>query len=480
MKRLLLVLLAVLMALPSFTACQKTPESPIVLGNNTEQMIENAQRETDNTQMNRPEANAVDLYTRLGAPEVYSGELVSKGGRLHVFADAKVFLPENEMPIVRVKPTEFTKEQAQNYALVLMGSDANYVQYDYDNLTRGACERKMERLRYGLSDWESIGSVLFDLQYNTREEATAALAELTAKAASAPAAYPPYTPDFEWEYRQSWVDGKEVENTNTYLALFATEDQKVYSHFEIRNTRDIFGTAEMTYIRDDAIPMDMFSSAPYKGEEQLAVTAEEAQQLAEKTVTQMGIEGFACAANCLYRYRTDYNDYKPAHHLIFKRQICGVTETCTNHTAAYSQYNQPWHYETIHILIDDEGILRLEYRSPYEVIETVVTESELLPFSKIIEIFEKMAVIVGNEIDYNNMWEDSGGIEYHITSVRLGLVSMREQNGDTGLLVPAWDFLGYERGRRSAESEWSTVGENELTSFLTINAVDGNIIERGN
>ncbi len=239
MKKLLFVLLTIFMALPSFTACQKTPESPIVVGNNTEQMIKNAQRETDNTQTNRPEANAVDLYTRLGAPEVYSGELVSKGGRLHVFADAKVFLPENEMPIVRVKPTEFTKEQAQNYALVLMGSDANYVQYDYDNLTRGAYERKMEHLRYGLSDWESIGSVLFDLQYNTREEATAALAELTAKAASAPAAYPSYTPDFEWEYRQSWVDGKEVENTNTYLALFTTEDQKVYSHFEIRNTREV-------------------------------------------------------------------------------------------------------------------------------------------------------------------------------------------------------------------------------------------------
>lgn len=125
MKKLLFVLLAILMALPSFTACQKTPESPIVVGNNTEKMIENAQRETDNTQTNRPVVTAVDLYTRLGAPEVYSGELVSKGGRLHVFADAKVFLPESEMPIVRVKPTEFTKEQAQNYALVLMGSDAN-------------------------------------------------------------------------------------------------------------------------------------------------------------------------------------------------------------------------------------------------------------------------------------------------------------------------------------------------------------------
>lgn len=477
MKKILIVLLIILMALSSFAACQKTPESPIVVGNHTEKMIEQAQKENDDiiTESQEP----IDLYARLNAPETYSQELVSKGGRLHVFADAQVLLPSCELPIVRVKPTEFTLEQARRFAKVLMGGDATYVQYDYDNLTQGAYERKIERLRYGLSDWESIGSVLFDLQYDTREEAEAALAELTAKAASAPAAYPSYTPDFEWEHRQSWVDGKEVANTNTYLALFATEDQKVYSHFEIRNTRDVFGTAEMTYIRDDAIPMDLFSSHPYKGEEQLTVTAEEAQQLAEKTVVQMGIEGFACAANCLYRYRTDYNGYKPAHHLIFKRQICGVTETCTNHTAAYSQYNQPWHYETIHILIDDEGILRFEYISPYEVIETVVTESELLPFSKIIEIFEKMAVIVGNEIDYNTTWEDSGGIEYHITSVRLGLVSVREQNGDTGLLVPAWDFLGYERGRRSAEYEWSTVGGNELASFLTINAVDGNIIERG-
>ena len=42
MKKLLVMLLAALMVLPSFTACQKTPESPIVVGKDQQKMLEMA------------------------------------------------------------------------------------------------------------------------------------------------------------------------------------------------------------------------------------------------------------------------------------------------------------------------------------------------------------------------------------------------------------------------------------------------------
>lgn len=477
MRRIISITLAIIIAAGMLAACQKTPESPIVVGNNTEKLIEQAQME--NGDMTAEGQNAVDLYTRLNAPETYSQELVSKGGRLHVFADAKVFLPSEELPIVRVKPTEFTQEQARRFVEVLMGSDANYVEYDYDDLVRGAYERKIERLRYGLSDWTGIGQYIFDLQYNTVQEAEAALSELITKAASAPEAYPVYAPDFEWEYRESYINGEEVENNDTYMTLFSTKDQTTFSYFEIRNARESTGRAEMVYIRDYELPLDTFFDDAYTGSETLPLSAEMAQKQAEQIIAQMGIEGFACTSNELTHYRTEYDEKKPAYHIAFTRQIGGITETYTNAETVSDDYNQPWDYEIIHILIDGDGILRFEYKSPYEIVETVAENTALLSFDKIRDVFEKMSLIVDNPVDYNPVWDDSGGMEYHITAVRLGLVSVREKNGDTGLLVPAWDFLGYERGRMTSDADWQTVNTNELESYLTINAIDGNIINRG-
>ncbi|MBR3037501.1 MAG: hypothetical protein IKI52_02245, partial [Clostridia bacterium] len=63
---------------------------------------------------------------------------------------------------------------------------------------------------------------------------------------------------------------------------------------------------------------------------------------------------------------------------------------------------------------------------------------------------------------------------YRITSIRLGLVSIPEQYGTGGLLVPAWDFMGV---LESADSQKYATDEDR--SFLTINAVDGSIIVRG-
>ena len=476
MKKVIAILLITVMAFGA-AACQKTPESPIVVGNNTEKMIEQAQKENSDTVTESCEP--INLYVHLNAPKTYSQELVSKEGKLRVFADAQVLLPSCELPIVRVRPTEFTLEQVQCFAEVHIGDDAAYVRYDYDNQTRGACERRIERLRYGLSDWTGIGQYIFDLQYNTVQEAEAALSELVTKAAAAPEAYPVYTPDFEWEYRKSWINGKEVENNDTYLTLFSTKDQATFSYLEIRNARQSSGLAEMVYIRDYELPLDTYFDDIYTGSEALHLSAEAARQQAEQTIAQMGIAGFACTSNVLTSYRTEYDEKKPAYHITFTRQIGAVTETYTNAEAALDDYNQPWYYEVIHVLIDEGGILRFEYKSPYEIVETVVANTKLLSFDKIQDIFEKMSLIVDNEIDYNPVWDSSGGMEYHITTVRLGLVCVREKNTDTGLLVPAWDFLGYERGRMSSDTNWRTVNTNELEPYLTINAIDGNIIERG-
>lgn len=477
MRKTICIILIVTLMMGALAGCKETPESPIVMGKNAEQMLEAAQR-TETEQKDNDEGS-IDLYTRLGAPENYTVELTSKKGKLSVYVDAPVLLPEFELPILRVKPVEFTLEQVERFAKVLMGSDARYVQFDENKQTKGVYERIIEHLRAGIADWENTGQYVFDLQYYSKEEAEQALSELLVKAADAPDILPTITPNFTWSKPQVVTGDGEIEHNNTFLTLWAMPDDASYSWLSIHNNREFDGNADLKYIRDFAVPMDSFDYKVADITGMLSFSEENAYALAEQTIASMGLDGFICSARYGMFYRGSFNEQLPAYHFMFTRQINGVIETYTNAEKANDSYNTSWYYEKVHVLIDEKGVLRVEYYSPYALLETVMEETELLPFEQIQSIFEKMVVIANNEVDDNPVWGASGKMEYHITTVRLGFISMREQNKDTGLLIPAWDFMGYDQGRMSADQQWGKTNTNELKSYLTINAIDGSIIERG-
>ena len=83
-----------------------------------------------------------------------------------------------------------------------------------------------------------------------------------------------------------------------------------------------------------------------------------------------------------------------------------------------------------------------------------------------------MVLIVDNTADIYNQDQ-----HYHITGVRLSLVSLPEQDGDGCLLAPCWDFLG------DSPLIYQELADMGLASdgywcYLTVNAVDGSIIQR--
>jgi hypothetical protein len=61
----------------------------------------------------------------------------------------------------------------------------------------------------------------------------------------------------------------------------------------------------------------------------------------------------------------------------------------------------------------------------------------------------------------------------NITKVKLGLMRVLEQNKDTGLIIPVWDFFGSQTWEGQ-----SYKNDDPSHSFLTINAIDGSIINR--
>ena len=110
-----------------------------------------------------------------------------------------------------------------------------------------------------------------------------------------------------------------------------------------------------------------------------------------------------------------------------------------------------------------------------------------MPFSEIMAIYEKMMTIKNADVftDKRGSGEDVGApIEsstYRVDRIVFGYCRIYEpQDGDSaGLLVPVWDFFGeYESDFGEDGKKGGTLVREEHNSFLTINAVDGTVINR--
>ncbi|MEG1756099.1 MAG: DUF6034 family protein [Clostridia bacterium] len=133
-----------------------------------------------------------------------------------------------------------------------------------------------------------------------------------------------------------------------------------------------------------------------------------------------------------------------------------------------------WGYEQISILLDDEGIYRLEWVSPHEIEEVVVDKAQLLPFDSIQTIFNTFM----NATYSCNDDSDLAETRIEITEVYLGLQRIAEENSiKNGLLVPMWCFYGVEHRISSDGNENLYDSQLDGRPLLVINAIDGTIID---
>ena len=99
---------------------------------------------------------------------------------------------------------------------------------------------------------------------------------------------------------------------------------------------------------------------------------------------------------------------------------------------------------------------------------------ELLSFPEIAGIFEEMSAI--HFSDYTS----PNSVKVNISKAELGYMRVYDPGTDSrhGLLVPVWDFFG-GFDIKGEEYESKNSGEHSNQSFLTVNAVDGTVIDRG-
>lgn len=451
--------------------------NPIPL--DTAQMVEAASQSQTSANptagSNTAKPASVDRYALLGAPETYTTELQSASGCLKVHVSAAVELPNADLPVVRTKLHSFTGEEAARIANVLLGKDAHCIDDTRADahFTKAYLQREIEDLSDSIAHWDAYGSIKYDLRYYTKSEAEQALSEMQALLPSLPDSLPAIQPDFSgWKPITASNDQGPIETTDCYQTHFAMPDDATVSRLAFHNCPEVLSSCFFEYARDIQHTVGAMNSDLEDVKGLLSVTQEDAEAQARAVVDALGYPQFVCAYRqaCLSDNR-DFAYYR----FFFLRQIQDVQVLYWN-SSSYADEN----FELIQVCVDNEGIFQVTYDNPQDLLGEMTPAADLLPFSQIQSVFEKMILVVDNPTE-SEAWNKDGTpkltTDYYVSSVRLGLSSVAESSdADTRLLIPVWSFLGYEVGCVN-DGEPEALGTNGQRALLTINAIDGTVVE---
>lgn len=519
MKKATLTLIACMFIVTALEGCQTTPEQPIVIQKDMEQMIEKAQEQAEAV----PQTE--QLAEKLGVPERYTAEY-AYSDRFTMTADAKIILPNvTALPTVRVKPADFSQEMVNQLYAYLVGDTVLYERQTVR--TKAEIEQDIVAWQKTLAD------------KNASEEAKAQAVEKIEKLKEAYRSAPDSTgafmvgsPEIKTLAERDFLTGEEL---YTYRGVDLVErpeeaQENCGMYFQIRqnNTGDeilIEETVGGFSVTDTAsrgalflwsdydllkqaqggtlgytVEMGAITQAQW---EQLddpcgAFSPEQAQAETEKLLAYIDAEDMSVASIEMeyrvpeavaeeLRSRCIYNtEYEAAvRELLVKEysdQIKGISyrvncvRTVNNVSVTSDQlssyvddaYSKQWYYEQMSISLCEEGIFSVQWRSPHEIIETVAPDTAMLSFAEIAEIIPTMFRV-------KNEPQGEVKAEYKIERVVLSLRRIMEQNNvENGLLVPVWDLYGSAVYTYPGEPP---VPDTYQGSQLTINAIDGSVID---
>ncbi len=439
------------------------------------------------------------LRDTLGAPEHYKSEVQDATGKLQILTDAVVEIPEAEkVNVISVSQHPFGQEEIDRITKILFG-DAKI--YDYNSYT----ERTKEDWRLRLEELEGYvaagnldpynegtepdGSYVYDIYKEiewARQEYENAPVE-----ASPEEVRPQYGLEVDMGMGETEI------REDSFSGIAVTEDGKVYDYeiaswgpfpMQIRMKRleDAEHTgleqAEWSRFRD-LEEGGLISGGEEEWKKDFTISLEEARQTADGMAEALGLSDMELVSwDYAVKFRNAENlqsgeGTKTGYLLHYGRVLDNVPVTYTmEEGGAYEDIDgvtQTWGYERLDFYVSDEGIDRMELKNQYDIGEVRTENVKLLPFTEIVKIYEKMMQV--QNADVLN-YEDSR--TYRIDRIVFGYSRIYEPSTDSsqGILVPVWDFFGgFEVTGREGFTGQTEPGQ----SFLTINAVDGSVLDRG-
>ena len=452
------------------TACQATPQEAAVKSKTGD--IEELAKQT-------PPPSA---YTEVQEPakeELWLESLVSDDGRVTINIDAQIKRPSiQSIPMYKVQRSPFTMRDFDKLADYFDAADDMYVVDTLGIPTKEVAERVMLKAQGLLS---SSNEALTDGEKRHLENAVD-IAILERERAASRADLKPFV-------RENYSD----------------DDKGIRTAFFPEGSSDFPGM--MTLITDD----DMTGMWYWKittetplGErpdenstgflesgiraKDMEMSYEDAEETAKQFVKAVAGDNYDMSFACIgYKgsiYFSATVNSPQCYVFHFRQNYDGVVTTFAEPPSYISisegeanYHRKPLPKEELMVVVDDSGITRLEWSGRTSITEKVTDHVNLLPVEEIKDIFLK-------QVFYQNAWVGGTLDERAMTieSVELGMmITAEKDNPNQYYALPVWDFIGYtEMKWQGVESPPDPMGIGPLReSIMTINAIDGTVIDRG-
>ena len=357
-------------------------------------------------------------------PARVTEQLYSNTGNTSITIDADVFAPYAEaVPRYQVRLREFTEEEVYAMADALFGGRA-YTSDGYENFYNNETNKYMGR----------------DMFVETIETVD------THRGVDSPV-------------YQLWVSSWHV--ASDMLDLVQAE----LSGPQIIGENYFFPTVWLNHVPED-------------GPHSCAISQEDARALANAAVARFAPYMTLAAEGMVESEKIQAGN--PVD-LILEHQGWGFAYTrdlplpmTFEFTTPSNDYGWPVCRETIIIAVDDEGIRSMRFENPFEITQVLDESCELLPFEQIMDIARTIFPL-------STGWLESsyGDVREYIDHIKLGyMVMLSRDNAAYCEVVPVWDFFGRRECRMERDGEIISDNDFPFHSLLTINAIDGTIIDR--
>ena len=440
MKRCISVL-AFLMIVTTISACQKTPENEAVVGKITQESQADQGGETRNPFL---------------VPEAWEDSFVINDS-LTVNVDATINIHGmTTYPVVRVAPGNFSAETVERV-----------VQFFADGipLHDQARPKTKSELTDDLIQFKQ-DAYNGDMDMGSEEDIQQAIANYEEGIRNAPESVEEGVVDYSLEDIHAEFDLGHSDSA--VISVINRLDEKTETQFFYNN-----GLARADF---------MFDNIP---EDKVKMNKDDAISQCDALLRDLAISDFAfsravvgtkykdeadLAGNASYCYILYYT--RANYDIFVQKDFTGIDgDFFKEEFDSGSAFAQHWPSEEMVICVDEDGIFEFRWEHFTEVKTAVTEDVALLSFEQIQERFVQ-------QMKYTYAWEEDEGImrTYDIAYITMSYMKIKERDSSDYLLVPVWDFYG------SVTTETEDVVSEDLrgnySSYITLNAIDGSVIER--
>lgn len=469
MKKTLAVILILMFVSAICAACQPTPKDDLIV-NKSEGTMQNA---VDNHQ----------FTAQYEAPSFWQEEIMN-GDTTYRF-EASVVLPEaTAYPVIQIKPADFDMRVFSAFFQIFQQDFNLFLEMDRSIMTKSQIEEAMAEIS------EQIASVTANYPNMTNEEIQAYLQDRNEEML---------------ELQEQYLDAPE---SNMQEKLTRVEDatgQKWITDIIAQDSATDAPFARLHFnaapdsVRDTPLATCWFRSTlgPYNIDTneigtwdtsgKIKLDFDDAKQMAETLITRIGLEEYHY--NCIYK-----NQSAGCIDVVFTKQYNKIPITYANFNTDFSLYEEnievytkAWAAESVCVQVENDGIRQVIWQSPSEQVEVKNDNVALIPFEQVQEICRKNLQFVA---PMETRWAGIDQRTVVVTKVQLGLMCIKEFDTQSSyLVVPVWDLFGYTIDRYASledaggyllneNNERITDDMNQTAGILTINAIDGSIINR--